>query len=370
MDKTVISVSEFVALINQTLEYAYPFITVEGEVSEFRVSKGKWVYFNLQDDNSSVRMFGSVFNLQQPIEDGMKVVVKGSPRLHNKYGFSLNISTIRPSGEGSIKKAFELLKKKLAAEGLFAPERKRPIPEVPQRIGLITSGQAAAYSDFLTILNERWVGVDVLHADVQVQGDPASGQIVRAIDYFAQMADPVDVLVLTRGGGSSEDLMAFSTEEVARAVAGSRIPTIVGVGHEIDVSLADMAADVRATTPTNAAQLVVPNKQDVMSTIDSYLDRIADRLTGEMRLRVQRSEQYLVEGISRHLDYMHATIDRSGQVLELVNPKHVLRRGYSLLTTADGRVISKASQLSKGDVVGVQLHKGSAKLEVKDVDKK
>ena len=174
MDDHVVSVSEFVALVNQSLEYAYPIVTVEGEVAEFRVSKGKWVYFNLTDEQSSVRMFTSVYQLRQPIEDGMKVVVKGVPKLHNKYGFSLNLSSIQPSGEGSIKKAFELLKKKLAAEGLFAEDRKRPIPEQPSRIGLITSGQAAAYTDFLTILNERWGGVEVLHADVQVQGDAAA----------------------------------------------------------------------------------------------------------------------------------------------------------------------------------------------------
>lgn len=370
MENTVVSVSEFVALVNQTMEFAYPVIKVEGEVSEFRISKNRWVYFNLQDEQSSVRMFGSVYQLSQPIEDGMKVVVTGSPRLHNKYGFSLNISSLRPSGEGSIKKAFELLKKKLADEGLFALERKRSIPVMPDRIGLITSGQAAAYSDFLTILNERWSGVEVLHADVQVQGDAAPGQIMRAINHFSQMPDPVDVLVITRGGGGAEDLMAFSTEEVARAVAGSRIPTIVGVGHEIDVSLADMAADVRATTPTNAAQLVVPDKREIIADLEQNLQRIAQTLTTGLRARVSRSEQEINDGFSRHLQDLRYRIDTHLQKLNLVNPERILKRGYSLVRDASGNLIRSATQLNVGDEVMVKFNQGSIGAEVKNVDKK
>ncbi len=369
MDDTVVSVSEFVALVNQTLEFAYPKINVEGEVSEFRISKNRWVYFNLQDENSSVRMFGSVYQLQHQIEDGMKVVVRGTPRLHNKYGFSLNIATLRPSGEGSIKKAFELLKKKLEGEGLFALERKRAVPEAPTRIGLITSSQAAAYSDFMTILGERWSGVEVLLADVQVQGDPAPGQIVRAINHFSQMPDPVDVLVITRGGGGAEDLMAFSTEEVARAVAGSRVPTIVGVGHEIDVSLADMAADVRATTPTNAAQLVAPDRREILAQIDQLMMDISRALTTGLSSRLARSGQALSDGIERHTQALEFQISQLQQKLELVNPQQVLKRGYAMVSDAKGGLVQDAAKLKPGDKLVVRFNKGKADTEVKNVYK-
>lgn len=370
MEDTVVSVSDFVALVNQTMEFAYPKISIEGEVSEFRVSKGKWVYFNLQDDHSSVRMFGSVYQLTHQIEDGMKVVVRGTPRLHNKYGFSLNIAHIQPSGEGSIKKAFELLKKKLEQEGLFALERKRRLPYAPSRIGLITSGQAAAYNDFMTILNQRWIGVEVLHADVQVQGEPAPGQIARAITYFSEMSEPVDVLVLTRGGGSTEDLMAFSTEEVARAVAGSRIPTIVGVGHEVDESLADLVADVRATTPTNAAQLVVPDRADVLAQIDNALHSITQSLTGGLRIRHARLTESLTDGVERVVSNMRGQLENTDRVLGLVNPHNILKRGYSLLQDATGKTIKQASSLKTGDHIVVRLHKGTVGAEVTDVSSK
>ena len=366
MDDTALSVSEFVALVNQTLEFAYPALTIEGEVSEFRVSKGKWVYFNLQDEHSSVRMFGNVFQLKQPVEDGMKVVVRGAPKLHSKYGFSLNMSSIRPSGEGSIKKAFELLHKKLTAEGLFAEDRKRPIPVRPDRIGLITSAQAAAYSDFIKILNERWGGVEVMHADVQVQGEPAPAQIVRAIEYFSQMSDPVDVVVITRGGGGAEDLMAFSTEEVARAVAGSRIPTIVGVGHEIDVSLADMAADVRATTPTNAAQLVVPDKNEFIAQIDRDLSLIGQRLSSGLSEKVTSLQDQLDSNVALMLQSLQSRIESSEQSLRLVNPENVLKRGYGLVTDSKGSVITDAKKAKAGDELMIRLHKGQLSAEVTD----
>lgn len=366
MEDQVVSVSEFVALLNQTLEFAYPKISIEGEVSELRISKNQWVYFNLQDEHSSVKMFGTVYQLQQPIEDGMKVVVRGTPKLHNKYGFSVNISSISPTGEGSIKKAFELLKQKLNEEGLFAPERKRQIPAIPARIGLITSAQAAAYGDFMEIINQRWSGVDILHVDVQVQGEPAPKQIVGAINYFSQMPNPVDVLVITRGGGSSEDLMAFSTESVARAIAGSRIPTVVGVGHEMDVSLADMVADVRAATPTNAAQLVVPDKREVQHNLGSLMARIREKLTDDLRNCLARTSAKIDESLSLQVTTCRNRVENLSQKIELVNPLQILKRGYSLITDSSGATVHSASKLTAGDKLMVRFNKGSADVEVVD----
>jgi exodeoxyribonuclease VII large subunit len=233
MEGLILSPSEFVALLNQTLEAAYSLVIIEGELSEFRVSKSRWVYFNLKDDQSSVKFFGTVYNLPGPLEDGLNVQVIGSPRLHPRFGFSVNIQSITPVGEGSIKKAADLLHAKLEAEGLFAPERKRPLPLVPQTIGLITAAGSAGYSDFIKILNERWGGVQISLADVYVQGQQAPPQIVRAIEYFNELPVLPEVLVITRGGGSLEDLASFNDERVIRAVAASRIPTLVAVGHEL-----------------------------------------------------------------------------------------------------------------------------------------
>ena len=165
----------------------------------------------------------------------MVIKAVGKPKMHNIYGFSFNIQAINPVGEGTIKKATDLLEKKLLAEGLFDQDRKRSMPYPPDRIGLITSGESAAYADFAKIINERWVGLDIDLFSVLVQGDKAPDEICNAIKFFNESSTPPDILVITRGGGSAEDLWAFSTEKVTRAVAGSRIPTIVAIGHEIDL---------------------------------------------------------------------------------------------------------------------------------------
>lgn len=263
-EQLIFGVSDFVAYLNQTLEIAYPFVTIEGELSNFRVSKNRWVYFDLKDAGASVRFFGTVYSLPGPLEDGMVVRVSGSPRLHAQYGFSVNFQAIQPVGEGSIRKAADLLQAKLAAEGLFDPQRKRALPYPPRRIALITAGGSAAYADFIKITNARWRGLTIDHYDVLVQGEQAPGQIVAAIGAVNALADVPDVLVLTRGGGSAEDLAAFSSELVTRAVAASRVPTLVAIGHEVDISLAELAADQRASTPSNAAELLTPDRQEVL----------------------------------------------------------------------------------------------------------
>src|SRR3989344_743219 len=161
MNDTPLSPSEFVAIFNQTLETAWPVVVIEGELSDFRISKNKWVYFDLKDEQASVHFFGSVYNLPGPLEDGLTVRVIGAPRLHPRFGFTVNVQFMVPIGAGSLRKAFELLRRKLEAEGLFAPERKRPLPPIPETVGLITSAASAAYSDFIKNLNDRWMGVEI-----------------------------------------------------------------------------------------------------------------------------------------------------------------------------------------------------------------
>jgi exodeoxyribonuclease VII large subunit len=307
----------------------------------------------------------------------------------------------------------ELLKKKLTAEGLFDPARKRPLPKFPTRIGLITSGTSAAYGDFIKILGTRWSGVEVLLADVSVQGLQAPDQIIGALEYFNHLSPPVDVVVLIRGGGSLEDLIAFSTEPVARAVAASRTPIIVGVGHEVDVSLADYAADLRAATPTDAARLVVPDRTEVLAHIGHLCsrqntslaartaqyrlrtDRALGRLESALRYpreRVAANEAKLERGLDRLLATArsnaqatatlqrrladrtntilaerHQRIINLGRVLRGFDPQGVLARGYAIVRTGD-TILRQSAQAKPGMGLVIQLSKGHIAAEVKHID--
>ncbi len=364
MENVQLTVSDFVALVNQTLEYAYPSVTVIGEVAEFRVSQGKWVSFKLKDTGAVVDCFMSAFQLRIPIEDGMKVMVVAAPRVNPKWGkFSLNIRTVKPVGEGSIKKGFELLKAKLEAEGLFAPERKRTLPRVPTHIGVITSTESAAYADFCKIVNERWGGLKIDVAHTQVQGDPAADQIIRAIKYFNNLEELPQVLIVIRGGGSAEDLMTFNDELLAREIAGSRIPTLVGVGHEVDHTLADMVADARAATPTDAAKIVVPDRGEIIraahqqasslgyqvaQAIDSYSLRIREQLDGcYRRIRERLDDTFEQLGVLR-------------LAVAQLNPEAVLKRGYALLR----------GEVRPGATIEIETYTSQIQAEVKDVRSK
>lgn len=369
MEEQIYSPTDFVAVLNQTLEFAYPSVIVQGELANFRVSKNRWVYFDLKDEYSSVKFFGTVYQLPGPLEDGMLVQVRGLPRLHQLYGFSVNVQFMQPVGEGSLKKAAELLQAKLAAEGLFDPERKRSLPYPPQRIGLITSGESAAYHDFMKILNESWAGVEILLADVQVQGEAAIGQIVAALDHFDSHGDTVDVLVLTRGGGSAEDLAVFNTEQVTRAVAGSRIPILVAVGHEVDISLAELAADQRASTPSNAVQLLVPDKKQILKSLQATKLQLGQQLIGlvDQRQKIVRETQLgLVHAIERLLDKTAHELALRREVLIALSPEAALKRGYAIIRKA-GTVIRSGQQVKIGDAVDIRLQDTtlSAKVEGK-----
>jgi len=257
----ILSPSDFVAITNQTLEYALGIVCIEGEISNFRISKNKWLYFDVIDSESKVSFFGTIYHLPGPLENGMVVKVTGRPHLHNKFGFSISVQTITPSGEGTIKKLLDALKMKLENEGLFKQDRKRMIKYPHVGIGLITSLHSAAYADFIKILNARWPFITVEVCNVLVQGEGAPAEIVQAIDYFNESNSNLDALVIIRGGGSEDDLSAFNDERVVRKISSSRIPTLVAIGHEINLSLGELAADKRASTPSNAAELMVPDLQ-------------------------------------------------------------------------------------------------------------
>lgn len=335
MENTPLSVSDFVALVNQTLEFAYPSVMVIGEVAEFRVSQGKWVTFKLKDAESVIDCFMVAYQLRAPIENGMKVRVVASPKLNGKWGkFSLTVRQVAPIGEGAIKKSFELLKAKLAAEGLFSPERKRALPRIPHRVAVITSTESAAYADFCKIINERWGGLTVLVAHTQVQGAPAADQIIQAIRFFNSYEELPEVLVIIRGGGSAEDLMTFNDEQLAREIARSRIPTLVGVGHEVDHTLADMVADVRAATPTNAAEILVPDKRDTIQQARhrvSTLGLVLGRAVDEHSAQVKRQCETMLRTTDDHVRTAENRLTVLRSIIGEVNPNNVLRRGYALL---------------------------------------
>lgn len=357
----VFSPTDFVAVLNQTLEYAYPGVTIVGELSNFRISKNKWVYFDLKDDYSSVKFFGSVYQLPGPLEDGMLLQIRGTPRLHQLYGFSVNIQSIRPVGEGSLKKAAALLEAKLTKEGLFEPARKRLLPLPPKTIGLVTSGESAAYADFIKIINARWGGVEIMLADVQVQGEPAVGQITTAIEHFNSHHEPVDVLAIIRGGGSADDLAAFSTEQVTRAVAASRIPTIVAIGHENDISLAELAADQRASTPSNAAELLVPDKKQVSAQLAAQrieLGRLVKQLCANQRTHIQESKTELYQLLNDVLIRAQDKLKTRRHLLEALSPQATLERGYAIVSLA-GKTVYSAKQLKPKDRVSIRLKEGS-----------
>lgn len=371
MMDVVFNVSEFVALVNQTLEYAYGSVVIVGELANFRVSKNKWVYFDLKDEQSSVRFFGTVFVLPGPVEEGMTVEVRGNPRLHPQFGFSVTVQSIRPVGEGSIKKAASLLQAKLTAEGLFEQFRKRILPYPPQRIGLITSRESAAYADFTKIIDERWRGLQIDFVDVQVQGEAAAGQIITAIEHFNQQAEPPEVLVLIRGGGSTDDLGAFSTEQVTRAVAASRVPMLVAIGHEIDVSLAELAADRQASTPSNAAELLVPDRQDMLR----QLGQQRSQLTKDVVIQLANAHTDLKNSATLAMTLVDAALERSQeyvsrqkQLVALFSPRAALERGYALIRQ-HGTVVRSTQSLRLDAMIQVELIDGNLTAKIKAIER-
>jgi len=365
----VLGVSDFVAVLNQTLEYAYPSVIIQGELANFRVSKNRWVYFDLKDEFSSVKFFGTIYQLPGPLENGLLLQVRGQPRLHQQYGFSVNVQFMQPVGEGSLRRAAALLEAKLTAEGLFDPARKRLLPYPPRRIGLITSSESAAYADFIKIMKERWAGIEIELADVQVQGELAHQQIVGALEYFNSHAEAVDVIVITRGGGSAEDLAAFSTESVTRAVAASRIPTLVAIGHEVDLSLAELAADQRASTPSNAAQLLVPDKLHVLPQLQQARKQLGDHLDKLIERKhegIKDQANDMQNAWQRLHDNFNQDLKLKRLVLESLNPQTALKRGYAIIRSAKGLVTS-GKQLHRGETLHLQLIDAQVDTKVTDI---
>ncbi len=355
------SVGDLLASLNQTLEYAYPIVEVEGEVASFKVNQQKYVFFDLKDASGSISCFMTVWQLRVPIQDGMKVVVRATPKLTAWGKFSITVQTVRLSGEGSIKKSFELLKRNLETEGLFSSDRKRTLPLLPSHIAVVSSTAAAGYADFIAILNERWGGMKVEVAHVQVQGEVAADQIIRAIEYFNTCEELPEVIVIIRGGGSADDLQAFNDELLVRAIAASRTPTLVGVGHETDETLAELAADVRAATPSNAAQLIVPDRRELRQQAWGNVRLVAlraEQVVAEQQRRVQRLLEQAVASMETSLEREDHRVAAARMRLDAYNPSAILRRGYAVVR----------GKVAVGEVIMIERINDTITAEVQHVE--
>lgn len=353
------TVSEFIAVVNQTLDYAYPQVTLEGEVASFKINQNKWVFFDLKDETASLGCFMPLFQLRQPITDGMKVILVGTPKLTNWGKFSFTVQRIMPVGEGSIKKSFELLKTKLEKEGLFDPAKKRPLPPDLASVGVISSTAAAGYADFIKIINERWGGLKIKVAHTGVQGLSAADQITRAIKYFNEQRE-VQIIAIIRGGGSADDLAVFNDEQLVRTIASSRIPIITGIGHEVDESLCDLAADLRGSTPSNVAQMLVPDRQAEIIHLTNNIRRLKAYLLNQIDLAINELTRLAADSQRQILSLITTTlaeISQTRQTLSALNPERILKQGYAILS---GRI-------SPGSVVKITTQRQIIKAEVQDV---
>ena len=332
--EVIYSVSDFVEISNDIFEKSFPTVLIEGEISSFKVNQGKFVFFDLKDEKSSLGCFMTVWQMRFPLEDGMKVIAEVRPKLTNWGKFSLTVEKITPKGEGSIKKSFEILKEKLSREGLFSDDRKRQIPRNPQKIAVISSIQAAGYADFIKIINERWGGLKIRVAHTQVQGAVAADQIIRAIDFLNSQSDLPEIIVIIRGGGSADDLAVFNDEKLVRAVANSRIPIITGIGHEIDESLCDLVADFAASTPSNVAQILTSDKADEIRSLRSRILRTNEIIL--LKINDLKTENHKKINEIKHISLnkifeQKREIEAKKRILESNNPQNILSKGYAFV---------------------------------------
>jgi exodeoxyribonuclease VII large subunit len=396
-DRTVYSVAAFNRGVGQWLS-RLPSVWVEGEVTELRRHE-RWatVFFTLRDpaDGSSVGVAmarGRFDALRLDLSDGERVHVFGRPELYEQRGeFKLRALTIERFGAGAHLASLERLKATLAAEGLFADVRKRPLPFLPRRIGIVTGNDAAAKRDVVTTIRSRFPPAAVLVAETYVQGPRAAAEIVAALGALCEHPD-VDVVVLTRGGGSFEDLLPFSDERVVRAVAECPVPVVSAVGHEQDTPLCDLAADVRASTPTAAGKLVVPELTELFGRLDRArgalarnvrrsLDRDRRRLTRSVErlrarplialereeARLERTRERLRLAPALAVERKRAALENSAAKLVALSPVQTLERGYAIVRTDSGDVVASTSGVSAGSRVDVTLADGGFGARVEEV---
>ena len=397
--RKIYKVSEINKIAKNLLEGEFPDIWLEGEISNLTLHSSGHLYFSLKDEEAQINAImykWQAGQLEFMPESGMKVIAQGKISVFVKGGrYQIIVYDLKPIGIGALQQAFEQLKRKLEKEGLFDKARKRPIPMLPQKIGIVTSPTGAAIRDILNIIERRFANVHILIHPVRVQGDQAAGEIAEAITYVNEHFPYLDVLIVGRGGGSLEDLWSFNREIVARAIYESRIPVISAVGHEIDYTIADFVADLRAPTPSAAAELVVSNKIELekrilllTSKIKSSMEHELDELTSQYRRLVesrvflhpeeiysqfQQDIDYYLERIVSHcthfFDFQSERLNSLVGKLEVLSPLHILARGYSITYKLPGNEILKSiSQVTMKDKVKVKLHRGEIICTVEETD--
>ena len=372
-DRKVYTVSAFNRGVAGWIE-RLPTLWVEGEVTELRRQEGRpRVFFTLKDPGDGACLpvtmpRGGFDALRLDVADGARVHVFGRPELYAaRATFQLRALTIEPLGLGALLAGIERLKRRLAGEGLFAPERKRPLPLLPRRIGLLTGSEAAAKRDFVTAVSARFPAARIVVAETYVQGPQAPAAITAALAALAREPE-VDVLVLARGGGSFEDLLPFSDDRVVRAVAGSPVPVVSSVGHEQDTPLCDLAADARASTPTAAARLVVPDERELRERLDrlhTSLAREGRRVFERERERLDADRERLDRAPALLLERKRAALDALAGRLTALSPRSTLLRGYAIVRRGD-EIVRAASALAEGQRVSVELAEGAFAARVEE----
>ena len=413
--RAVLTVSELTTRLGQVLEERFPAVWVEGEISNFRLYGSGHAYFTLKDADAQLRavLFRTrMRRIRFEPADGLHVMAFGSVEIYPQRGeYQLVVELLEPKGLGALQLAFEQLKTRLQAEGLFEQARKRGLPRFPRKIGIVTSTSGAAIRDMLRVIGRRFGELHIVIAPCRVQGEGAAEEIAQGLRDLNGLGD-VDVIIVGRGGGSLEDLWAFNEEAVARAIAASKVPVVSAVGHEVDFTIADFVADLRAPTPSAAAELVVREKQAVVDTLGQLrvrLERTAarplrdlERRVDELTMRLRRGMRGEVSRVSHRVEMATAALRASDPVARVINGRHrleglesrlvisltrrcdraryrlrtavgrldslsplaVLGRGYSLTRTPTGEVVRSARQVRAGDDVRVLLHQGSLDARV------
>ena len=391
----VFTVTAITLAIKQMMEGVFRDVFVEGEVSNLREAASGHIYFDLKDREALLAAVMFKWDARKyglELQEGVQVRVWGSLSCYAKQGkYQIVVKTAEALAKGNLFLEFEKLKKKLEAEGLFAPEHKKEIPAYPQRIGVVTSPTGAAVRDILSVLKRRSPHLEILIAPVLVQGDEAAAQIAQAIADLNRFQPGLDVLLVGRGGGSMEDLWAFNEEIVARAIFNSKIPVISCVGHEVDFTIADFVADLRAPTPSAAAELVVQNSQNtqqhivqlqkrLLQSVSLFYERAKRRFDLALNSRVFKNPETLLQPKELELDELSQRLENAWKAklaafthrfelaqnkLQALGPQAILKRGYSITRRADGSVICRVNQTEPGETVFIQVQDGMIRSEVK-----
>ncbi len=392
----IYSVSELTAKIKEHLETKFPELWLRGEISNFKRTPTGHLYFTLKDSGAQIPAViwqSTAKQLTLKLSDGLEVLIRGKVEVyapHGKYQFIGR--QVKAVGEGDLQKAFQMLVKKLEKEGLFQQEHKKPLPRLPETIGVITSPTGAVIQDICSVLGRRYPAAQIVLYPVRVQGEEAPEEIVEAIRYFNRTKNPahqVDVLIIGRGGGSLEDLWAFNDERVARAVFASKIPTVSAVGHQTDVTICDFVADVRAATPSMAAEVVAPLASEILNDVHATLRQMQRELLNrleEQRAHVReivgsyafnkpvsdlhamlqtldRLSERIDFGVKQKLERVTSSLENLMQRLSVLGYEQTLRRGFSI-AFKDGRVVRSAKEIQSGETLVIRFADGEKSVRV------